>query len=727
VTWRVEVCDLDDLANPLGVVANYQSFLFEDPLSDFGSGQCIFEAGTVPDTWLQTNTYWRFEHDGVRRFGFVLEVVEDFPVSDDERNLVKASGRGPAAVLDWAVILPENYPTGKKTTRTWTLRSYPDVLAQLLDEAVARGTLAMLTRDWTSSADTDTITWGNAVDGEQETGPKLSELITRWAALHPFDWHMDVDFQLSLWLQAGTDKTATVVMHPGGAVRKMETTRSRRELANHIYVEDTQGNLTDYDDTDSITAWGRRETYLKPAEAINEFTSSAIAYPLLTLRGAEQVERVAEVGPVVGRQPWVDFGHGDIIGVHYTDGVIRPHRVVAITAAADENGNEAAEAVLDTVLKPGDSSTSQIGEGVTGGIGGTSVLLYSENDSSVTIQVAQQTMCPMVVQAKATTNGRAGINIKGTASAAMTVTIEVLAGTVVGKTYPVEIPAAGVHTIGIPFIAVGIPEGTQTWMLRVKTSTGTFTVQVAGDAAWWIESKDLAGGLGATDPNVVVDDTVTDHPLTATDAVIAATQTPVGDSVSESAPQEPHTAADSTAVNFGFGGPSAAAGDDGWVNPPSTFTSTGNTVEMGNSGGTTRAAWFRFAVAPPLSGTTILSAKLTLTPDTTMAGTLRTKIAVDVGSGSPTGPSSYADFTGRTRSTSKPDWDVTSSQVVAGTAITTVDFAAAVQEVVTAFGSITQLLVLIDDDGSDTTGRLVARSVEHATTATRPQLTVQYV
>ena len=430
MTWRVEVCDLDDLANPLGVVANFQSFMFEDPLSDFGSGQCVFEAGTVPDSWLQTNTYWRFEQDGVRRFGFVLEAVEDFPVSTDERNLVKASGRGPAAVLEWAVVLPENYPTAKKVTRTWTSRSYPDVLAQFIDEAAARGTLAMLTRDWTAVADTDTIAWGNAVDGEQDTGIKLSELITRWAALHPFDWHMDVNFKLSLWLQAGSDKTQTVVMHPGGAVRRMETTRSRRDLANHIYVQDTQGSVTDYPDAPSIAAWGRRETYLQPSEAINEFTSSAIAFPLLALRGAEQVERIAEVASVVGRLPWLDFELGDIIGVHYPDGVIRPHRVVAITAAADEKGAEAAEAVLDTVLKPGDASSSQIGEGGTGS-GAVSVLLYAENAAQITIQVAPQTICPMVVQANATTNGRAGINIKGTASAAMTVTVEVLFGSVV--------------------------------------------------------------------------------------------------------------------------------------------------------------------------------------------------------------------------------------------------------------------------------------------------------
>lgn len=727
MTWRVEVCDLDDLANPLGVVANYQSFLFEDPLSDFGSGQCVFEAGTVPDTWLETNTYWRFEQDGVRRFGFVLEAVEDFPVSDDERNLVKASGRGPAAVLDWAVVLPENYPAAKKTERTWTGRSYPDVLAQFLDEAVARGTLAALTRDWTAGSDSDTIAWGNAVDGEQDTGEKLSSLLPRWAALHPFDWHMSVDFKLSLWLQAGTDKTATVVMHPGGAVRKMETTRSRRDLANHIYVEDTQGNLTDYPDAVSIAQWGTRETYLKPSEAINEFTSSAIAYPLLAERGVEQVERVAEVGPVVGRQPWVDFDLGDLIGVHYADGVIRTHRVVAITAAADEKGSEAAEAVLDTVLKPGDASTSQIGEGVVGGSGATSVLLYKENDSLLTIQTAPQTICPMSVQANATTNGRAGINIKGTATGAMTVTIEVMAGTVVAKTYPVEVPAAGVHTIGLPFIAVGIPEGTQVWSLRVKTSTGTFTVQLPSEASWWIESKDLAGGLGATDPNVSVDDTQPNTVHVFGDAWQADTQTPVPVAGSDSTPELPHTIGDSSEVTFGFNGPSAAAADDGWCSAVPSIVTTGTQVEMGNSAGEMRQAWYRFAVPPPLAGTTILSAKLVVTPDATLTNTCRLKLAIDVGSADPANPTTYADFNGRTRSTAQFDWDMLTTDIAVGVAVTSPDFAAAVQEAVTAFGSIGHILVHIVNDASDTNGRLIVRSVEHGTVATRPQLFVQYV
>lgn len=551
MAWRVEVFARTDLTDPLGIVPDWESFAFEDELSEVGSGWVIMDRDSVPEEWLEEDTVWRMTQNGVARFSFLLEVVEEYPIADDERHIVKVSGKGAGQVLDQASVIPFNYPTGQKVTRTWTGRSYPDLLVSFVDEAIARGVMPFVTRFWDQDTDSDGALWGTLVDGEQPTGESVLDVVKRWAKLQPYDWHMDAEFNLRLWKAAGDDRSLQVVFHPGGSIRDQQITRDRRSLANVIYVEDTAQKVTDHSRTESIDIWGRRETYLKPIEAINEFSSSAIANSLLNLRASEHIERMVSATSAPGREPWVDYVLGDLVGVSYP-GEVRKHRVVAMAAAVDSKGRELVEVILDTVLKPRRSTggEEEIGEGTAVGGGAGLTLLYAQSTEQIVISTTEQTACVMPVEATAITNGRAGFNLRGTASGPMIVTVEVLSGSAVAKTYPCQIPQAGLDTEGVPFILVGIPEGTELWRLRIKTNTGTFTVP-AGELNWWVESRDLAGGLGNDSPDVLIDEVVDGTPYTSVgDAGSPALQTPQAQGPAETADDEPLIVTDAVNITF---------------------------------------------------------------------------------------------------------------------------------------------------------------------------------
>jgi hypothetical protein len=272
-----------------------------------------------------------------------------------------------------------------------------------------------------------------------------------------------------------------------------------------------------------------------------------------------------------------------------------------------------------------------------------------------------------------------------------------------------------------------MPEGVQTWGIRLKTSTGTFTLP-ASRSNWWVESRDLAGGLGAGTPDVQHNEPVDDTPYNTIDDNVSITllALPIDVPVNQAVDHDPVVVTDAVDITFGFAAGAGVPQDDGWCSGFPNIVTTGTQVEMGNSAGEMRQGWFRFAVPSALQGVSVLSARLRLWADAqTIAGkNIRLKIAID-NQLSPPNPTSYTDYAARTQTVLKYDWDLLN--VADGQALETPDFGPALQEAIDTNGDVTHFLVLIYNDASDTDGRVIVRSSEHATAATRPQLLVQYV
>jgi len=125
-------------------------------------------------------------------------------------------------------------------------------------------------------------------------------------------------------------------------------------------------------------------------------------------------------------------------------------------------------------------------------------------------------------------------------------------------------------------------------------------------------------------------------------------------------------------------------------------------------------------------GSTINSASIEIVPSSDFGpGNVYTKIQCQDIDDAPAFTTSSADISSRTLTTAGSDWDFTS--LTAGTAVTTSDFTAAVQEVINRAGwsSGNALVVVIRDDGTDSYNRPLFASYDHTTYA-EPKLTIDY-
>lgn len=342
-----------------------------------------------------------------------------------------------------------------------------------------------------------------------------------------------------------------------------------------------------------------------------------------------------------------------------------------------------------------------------------SQLVKASNNAVLTVTTTQQTALDIALTAYAFTNGVSGFNLRGTASADLTLTVDVLYGTSVIASFPFKL-RSGTDTAASSFVFENIPEGSQVTRLRLSTSTGTFTV-AALNAQYWIDAIGIAGGAGAGTPDVVVFEDVDDPPQDASGSVTVDVDAPEDVSEGETVTDPPQAASDTTnPVTLALTAPVAASGDDGFITATPSFDSTGVAVEAGSSGGTARSAFLRFALPFSLAGRTITSATIEGIADTSDSGAL-TKIKADTAA-APAAPTTKADMDGRARTTAAVDWDP--SATTAGNLVTTVSFASVVQELVDAHGaSLTHLLVFIENDASPTNGRVTMRSWDHSTSA----------
>lgn len=717
--WEIRAFELSD-DTELGVIADWQSFQFEDTLSDTGSGEVLIDPDFINRAWTKGNKVWRFYQDGVRRFGMIPEKLELVLLDEEENDpIYKISGRGLGQVLEWAVVYPGNFPAKPDVIRDWTARSLPDVLHLFMVEAHNRGTLSMLDiGSWSngtvpggSQRDTANVLWGKLISSEQRAGINLLELTSRWAELHPFDWHVDVDFNLDMWNSKGTDKSASIILHPGGSVDQEVTTEISTFIRNVIVVEATDLGVTNYTDATSIAKWGRREKYIAPDEAVDDGTSAQLADPVLQANKNEATERVVKMSPSTGRMPWLDFNLGDTIGVEFPEGILK-FRTLAFAVSVDEDGNEDVEAVIDSLLKP--SVVESAVETSGGGSSGPNLVYQDNSDGVLTVTTSPNSTLAMTVETTAIANLRAGLNLQGVASVQQTITVDVLYGASIAKTFK-QVLFSGDNDFAVPFILLGVPEGIETWRLRISVSTGTFTI-AKGLASWWMESKSIAGGLqDGQDPNQVANDTV--NYTTVTDSNVGvALQTPMGASVANTINYTIPT--ETAGTGAGIVSDSQAGANDGWVSDVPSFQNTTTTLQAGYLAGEMREAFMLFPLPIP-AGVTIVKAAVRVYVDANAAVAPVLTVRVE-DNHAPSAPVSRADLQGRTYIATTSTW----SQTATAGQIIDIDVSAQITALL-AGGSTAGVLVRFDNSGPATDAMLVFRAFEHGT-GPKPLLIVQY-
>lgn len=334
-------------------------------------------------------------------------------------------------------------------------------------------------------------------------------------------------------------------------------------------------------------------------------------------------------------------------------------------------------------------------------------LLYGENELEMAFTTAYATGITIAVSAYSFTNAKAGINLVGTASAAGRLTIEVVYGTDLVRTFEWPV-VVGLNTVAIPFIIGGIPGGVENLFFRLKTSTGTFVVD-AFRGQFWIEAKNVAGGASSGDPSQYVFDTAPREPYPSiTDVVSYAIGSPdIAASAFEDVPAPSVTDIGVYVLSLS---PSVNA-DDGSTGDSPVFTAGANYTEVGDDAGVKYGAWYRFPLSLDLSPFTIREAHLYGMGDQNDVGAL-TKIRAELGA-TPAAPADRADYLARARTTAAVDWDAT---ITSGSFSESPDLKTIIDELVSTYGAaLTAILIFHEDDGSPTNSKMLFRSKENGT------------
>lgn len=157
---------------------------------------------------------------------------------------------------------------------------------------------------------------------------------------------------------------------------------------------------------------------------------------------------------------------------------------------------------LNTIIEKLD--TSKLLEEINSAISGTlSSVIIKKNSETITISTSSYPAMIVGITAKADTNLNCNITMTGKASSDCTLTILF---SLDGKYYdfkPIQKLATGDNVIGLPLLMPQVTAGDHTFMVEMKVSNGTFTIE-KNNLQVSIEGRDLEGGLSASIPRAEI-------------------------------------------------------------------------------------------------------------------------------------------------------------------------------------------------------------------------------
>jgi hypothetical protein len=714
-----------DVTNPnttlLAVVPNPETVQFEDTISDVGSGQVTIATNDMPAAVWQKDHIWKIYWEGVLRFAFIAEQIEDESIADDEIRHRTIAGRGVGQWVDKMKVYPTAFPAGA-VQRPFTNVTYASIYRTLLNEAHARGTATFVTPSaWTAANDSEGAPWTDTNQIQVAVGTSMLDLLTQFSQALPFDWHVDAQFGLALALQMGQDKSASIRVQPVGSVIEATVTTDTTNLWDEVLIQDSNNQFSVQSDATAIAAWNRREQFAS-SQTVSGVTGRAdLGLSLLNQWKVPAIQRLVQVDTSTpGRKPFVDYGLGDFISVEFTDGSVLTSRVIAIAMAGGTDVVEIAQVTLDFDIgkKPDAGTTTETSLAYTG-----PVTIFADNGANaLTIGTSVTPAIAMQLVAGQPTLLSCDTYIRGQASAVQTMTATVYIDGNPIRTMQ-QIFSAGQQTWAPTFVIPSIDAGTHSVQLRLSVDTGTFSI-AAFDLQHWYTGNGLQGGvLGGNTLIEVVDTlailsypTVTTH---ATDVV----QTPVGIRRTDSISGYVGVTDIAAALWSGYFEVVANVGDDGATSSTPFFTNNATAIEAGNDGGNIWGFFVRFVIPAPgiPSGVTIRRAFFTGMPTETDSG-LTAIIHAERAAG-PAAPTSRADFLARTRTTASVAWNINPTVNVS---VQSPSLTAIIQELVTNYGgSITAIQLFVEDNGSPLNGKMLIQSLNHASPVPAA-LTVMY-
>lgn len=399
--WSFHVRPPDNLSQLLYIVPRWNTVEMQKVLSDTGAGSLVVSMDdTAVYESVDFQTYVKNDEnviqcvkDGVVRFAFLPEEPVEKHLSTDEKREYTATGRGIAAILEWATVLPPSYPTFTALDHTWADTPGMAAWKDLKDEADVRGAASsVIALSFTESNDGAGVPWADSNNLTLKPGGDLLKHLQKSAEMSTADWQVNPATMILDARQAyGIDRSNRVRFFVGSSQLTNEIVRARRSISNVVYTISANEQVPFVQDPISMAQWGRRELLAEVANAQDSTTAQRFGQLILDQVNDEVLSFSFKVLPEAeGASVFADYDVGDYV---YIDslviGLSGKYQVMAITLKIDADGNEDLELTLNSMLQlrliqlqrqfereTGATlrTTSELQVGNTGGGGGSSGL-----------------------------------------------------------------------------------------------------------------------------------------------------------------------------------------------------------------------------------------------------------------------------------------------------------------------------------------------------------------
>lgn len=333
------------------------------------------------DNVLLGNNLWRVVKNGKAQFEFIPDSVVYNDATPGSPSTVTIAGKGPAGLLEKAVVLPPGFP--KQTEKFWTFKNTPMMSAwlQLYAACRSRGTIPAFFPAFTPKKDSAGKPWADIASAKTMVvpfvpalGDSLLELLhkltgqdTETASQLRCEWILWPKMKLDVRPKIGSDKSVKVMFSDGCDIIKRSRTIVSDDIRNYIVTRDVYGGTSLARDRSSCGRYGQQEQFFEHQLITNSSMRHTIANLLLEKQKDKKVSWTIGIrADVPGKEPFVNFNVGDWISFDIYDArtktsSVEKLRVMSI-AVSDTPTSQEAELVLETLL---DAKTKEVARKIT--------------------------------------------------------------------------------------------------------------------------------------------------------------------------------------------------------------------------------------------------------------------------------------------------------------------------------------------------------------------------
>lgn len=350
IGWYAKVLAESDYSTIIAEVSRFQTLEFLKELSGFGGFKVAIDkddriwSDTLPagqtTRLVDQQAIWNIYEDGILRGSFFAEDVEEDIVVEGLRSTV-VTGRGIGSCLEWSTVLPYGYPTYTGLERTFT-GSLMSIWRALFLEAQARGELSFVNLTFTGTEASTGDPWTDSSTVVVQSGDNLLQLLIQWCEQLNMRWEMLPGFNLWVSDVNGNHLENEVLFPLGAQQRTQKRKRTRRDIANSLYVVGADNAIATAADSASIAKWRKRSRWVQAGSASDSNARNQIGLATLGLLKDQKIGHEVRVDPHgPNRRVLVDYDVADWIQIEVeeddqSDGILQ---VLAITLKVDNDGD----------------------------------------------------------------------------------------------------------------------------------------------------------------------------------------------------------------------------------------------------------------------------------------------------------------------------------------------------------------------------------------------------